>query len=83
MMQFSIEKSSGHGKMTALDQQTGENFTGDYSAYYVGKNARGEGTLVGDKGRSIKMRFTIKPGSRPTGRGTGIDQEGRRYEVFF
>jgi len=41
------------------------------------------GILVGDKGRTIRLYFEIKPGIRPTGYGVGSDQNGNRYEVFF
>ena len=41
------------------------------------------GILVGDKGTTIRLYFEIKPGLRPTGHGTGRDQAGKEYEVFF
>jgi hypothetical protein len=89
-MKFSIEKSHGQGnqgKLTAFNDQTQETFAGQYSAYLAGKKVRAEGNLVGDKGTNIKLRFTIKPGisggKPPTGRGTGIDGAGKRYEVFY
>ncbi|SOD42409.1 hypothetical protein SAMN06298226_2748 [Nitrosovibrio sp. Nv4] len=83
VMEFSIEKSSGRGKMQAFDKQTGEKFTGNYSAYYSGQNARGEGMLIGDRGKKIKLRLLIEPGIRPTGRGTGSDGSGKRYDIVF
>lgn len=45
--------------------------------------ANGRGVLVGDKGTMISLYLEIKPGLRPTGHGTGTDEEGKRYEVFF
>jgi hypothetical protein len=87
LMQFNIEKGKAQGKLTAFNDQTQETFAGQFSAYYAGKNGRAEGTLIGDKGTNIKLRFTIRPGTSggkpPTGRGTGIDQSGKRYEVFY
>lgn len=102
VLQFSIEKSRGQGKMTAYNPQTDERFTGEYSAMYVGgsstvgmvggKNvvlhqgptgANGKGVLVGDKGTMIRLFLEIESGNRPTGHGTGTDQEGKRYEIFF
>lgn len=102
VLQFSIETSYGNGRMTAYNDQTGERFTGEYSAFYRGQGAmfgnvggsnvtlfqpptgaNGQGVLVGDKGTMIKLYLEIKPGLRPTGHGTGMDQGGRSYEVFF
>lgn len=45
--------------------------------------ANAYGILVGDKGTTINLYFEIKPGLRPTGYGTGADQNGNRYEVYF
>lgn len=45
--------------------------------------ADGQGVLVGDKGTMIRLYLEIKPGLRPTGHGTGTDDNGGRYEVFF
>jgi len=102
ILQFEIETSYGQGKMTAFNDQTGEKFTGEYSAIRRGGgmmlgnagnsnvtllqpplSANGQGVLVGDKGTMIRLYLEIKPGLRPTGHGTGTDEEGRRYEVFF
>ena len=45
--------------------------------------ANGQGVLIGDKGTMIRLYLEIKPGLRPTGHGSGVDEEGKRYEVFF
>jgi len=36
---FSIQTSYGNGVMEAFDPQTGERFTGEYSAFYKGQDA--------------------------------------------
>ena len=102
LLQFNIQTSRGNGKMDAYNEQTGERFTGEYSAFYKGQGAvfgnvggsnvtlfqpptgaNGRGVLIGDKGTMITLFLEIKPGFRPTGHGTGADQNGRQYEVFF
>jgi len=45
--------------------------------------ANASGILLGDKGTTIRLYFEIKPGLRPTGHGTGADQNGNGYEAFF
>ena len=45
--------------------------------------ANANGILIGDKGTTINLYFKIEPGLRPTGYGTGADQNGNRYEVYF
>jgi hypothetical protein len=99
VLQFNIEKSTGQGKMTAFNEQTGEKFSGEYSAITVGqrpaagppaalrqeliRNANGRGVLVGDKGTTITLYLEIESGNRFTGYGAGVDREGRSYEVSF
>jgi hypothetical protein len=102
MLQFAIQTSYGSGTMTAFNDQTGEKFNGEYSAFYKGQGAifgniggsnvtlfqsptgaNGRGILVGDNGTMITLYLEIKPGLRPTGHGTGMDQNNVRYEVFF
>lgn len=102
LLQFAIETSYGQGKMTASNAQTGEEFTGEYSAirrgggmtlgnaghsnvtlFHVPTSANGQGVLIGNKGTMISLYLEIKPGLRPTGHGTGADQNNVRYEVFF
>ena len=53
------------------------------SLYSPPTGANASGILVGDKGRTIRLYFEIKPGLRPTGVGTGVDQQGNQYEVYF
>ena len=55
----------------------------EVSLYKPPTGANAHGILVGDKGTTIRLYFEIKPGLRPTGYGTGTDQNGNRYEVFF
>lgn len=49
----------------------------------VPTRANGKGVLVGDKGTMITLYLDIKPGLRPSGHGSGTDQNNVRYEVFF
>ncbi|SEL25799.1 hypothetical protein SAMN05216387_107103 [Nitrosovibrio tenuis] len=102
ILKFEIETSYGQGKMTAFNDQTGEKFTGEYSAMHRGQGmtfgnvgrsnvtlfqpptgANGQGVLVGDQGTMIRVYLEIRPGLRPTGHGSGVDQNGGRYELFF
>ncbi len=38
-LEFSIQKSNGHGAMEARDPATGETFSGEYSGFYTGQGA--------------------------------------------
>ena len=99
---FEIERSRGHGKITAFDPVTNETFQGEYTGFYEGREtavalvgstpiiaaklptgANARGILVGNKGTTIRIYLKINPGLKPTGHGSGIDQSGTEYEVFF
>jgi len=49
----------------------------------VPTGANAQGILRGDRGTVIGIYLTIKPGDTPTGHGTGKDNRGQHYQVYF
>lgn len=75
-LQFAIEKSYGHGRMEALDPQSGEKFSGEYSGFYTGQDAvYGH---VGDTSVSL-----VKPPTGANASGILVGDKGTTIRLYF
>lgn len=77
---FSGEYSGFYEGQSAVYGHVGN---ANVSLYKPPTGANASGILIGDKGTTIRLYFEIKPGIRPTGHGTGVDQSGSEYEAYF
>ena len=76
MLQFSIETSTGNGKMTAFNQKTGERFAGEYSAFY-----RGQGDMYGNVGGTNVSLYQSPAGAN--GRGILVGDKGTTVTLYL
>lgn len=56
---------------------------GNVLAFSPPTGANASGILRGSQGTVIAIYLDINPGFRPTGHGTGQDNQGNRYQVHF
>lgn len=76
ILQFEIEKSYGHGRMTALDTSTGEKFSGEYSGSYTGQDS-----VYGHVGDANVM--LIKPPTGANAFGILVGDKGTTIRLYF
>jgi len=75
-LSFAIEKSYGHGTMTAFNPKNNEAFKGEYSGFYKGQN-----TIYGNiGGDNVTL---IQPPTGANANGILVGDKGTTIRVFF
>jgi len=95
LLKMEIEVSRGHGKMTAVDTVSGEEFKGTYSAMRAGHSpgmskfepwANAVCTLLGNKGTVLACQMEIQSSvyvANIHGKGIAVDRDGKKYQIQF